>query len=110
MSTTQTVTSLPNAEQPRTTRRHAWRIIVLVALLIVLAIAWPISRRLLLRPAPPPLPSSADDAARIRYDLAELQAHPADGAAYLDLGGAYERQGYYMAALKSFALAQAMGI
>jgi len=109
-TTTHPISSLPNTDPPRTARRRVWRTGALVALLIGLAIAWPISRRLLLRPAPAPLPASADDAARIRYDLAEVQAHPADGAAYQDLGSAYGRQGYYMAALKSFALAQAMGI
>ncbi|HLV80140.1 MAG TPA: tetratricopeptide repeat protein, partial [Chthonomonadaceae bacterium] len=104
--TTQPVSSLSKPELPHAARRRG----VLLAILLVLALAWPISRRLLLRPAPAPLPANADDAARIRYDLAELQVHPADGAAYRDLGGAYERQGYYMAALKSFTLAQAMGV
>src|SRR5579871_506185 len=105
-TTTQPVSSLSKPELPHAARRRG----VLLAILLVLALAWPISRRLLLRPAPAPLPANADDAARIRYDLAELQVHPADGAAYRDLGGAYERQGYYMAALKSFTLAQAMGV
>lgn len=108
MPTTITHSDPPASPAPSSSRRRGARQWVLGGLLALAAVALPLSRRLLPTMPPPPA-ANADDAARVRYDLARLRAHPTDGEAYLDMGQIAVRRGFYMDALNQFAAARALG-
>lgn len=86
----------------------ARRLRFLVALLAVLACAYPIvliwTRR---KPAPPPASATLDT--KLRYYSERIAHDPSDVSAYVALGRLEEQSGYYTSAVRRLTIARALG-
>ncbi len=108
-------TSPNSSTPPKTTESHhevstgtSRTRVVLVALLLLLAIALPVSRHLLYsRPSPPP--KGAKLAALMKYYSDRISSDPSDIDAYVSLGKLDEAAGYYTDALRRLYSARALG-